>query len=208
MRIVAIVVGIDNWDKFTERFINGLRLNNPKLDILLIDNGSVPSYPLGDYETFRIDDTVGYNHALNAGLIQAGKADWYICFNNDCTCSGDIISRVEELDENTLYGSGWNIDKKMEIRFQFSAWLIISKKIYQKVGLFDPELIGAFEDFDYELRAIGHGFKLDTCMLPVDHLDKHSRYETPAYNWRWDQSRLHFNKKYGFEIKEWLKWKF
>jgi hypothetical protein len=206
MRIVAIVVGVDNWHEFTERFVHQLHNNNPELEILLIDNGSHPKYPKGEgYEIFRIDETVGYNHALNVGLIQTGKADWYICFNNDCECTGSFVNKVAELDRDVLYGSGENRDNENGITFQWSAWLIISSKIYSKVGLFDPELIGAYEDFDYELRAIGSGFKLETCKLPVVHLDKHSRMETPSYNWRWRESRKYFADKWKLGTREWLK---
>lgn len=209
MRIVAIVVGIDNWIAFTERFIRQLLERSEKLEILVVDNGSGEPYPDdGYYDLLRLPHLVGYNHALNAGLIHAGRADWYICLNNDCQCYGDVFEAVKGLDPNTLYGSGDNYDKENKMHFQWSAWLVISRRIFRKVGLFDPKLVGAFEDFDYQLRALAAGFKLEEAKLPIDHLDKHTRFDTPIYNHRWALSREHFVNKWKLQVPDWLKHEF
>lgn len=203
--MIAIVVGVNKWKEFTCHFVNTLRDKNPNLDILLIDNGSDTPYPEGDYILRRLPATVGYNNALNFGLTQAGKHDWYILLNNDCECTGNVIKVIEGLDPRKLYGSGENYDPKSNLLLQWSAWLVVSQAVFQAVGYFDPELEGAFEDFDYELRAMKEGYALDTANLPIIHLDKHSRFETPCYNRRWELSRLHYNRKHNLEAPAWLK---
>lgn len=214
MNICAIVVGFNHWwaetpaDKdFTHRFIKDLTTDNPSIRVILIDNFSQRPYPDTYCEVIRLEKRVGYAAALNEGMRQADKADWIITLNNDIemTGNGDAVKVIESLNENVLYGSGWNCDGKLKINFQWSAWLCISRKIFNAVGYFDEKLAAAFEDFDYQLRAIAKGFTLDTAKLPMEHLDRHTRFEDKkCYPARWDASREWFCEKHGLEIKPWF----
>lgn len=215
MRAGAVVVGFNHWygdslaDKaFTRDFVTALKEKNPGLNIVLIDNASEHPYPVDIVEVIRLDERVGYGKALNIGLerLQKEKCDWYVCFNNDCAVQGDgnILRILETLDTRTLYGSGENYDKKKKIMWQWSAWLVISREVLQTVGVFDEHLEAAFEDFDYELRALGKGYKLDTAKFPILHLDEHTRFEDSSYPHRWEKARNYFNVKHGMEMERWF----
>ena len=224
MTACAIVVGFNHWDgeslydkTFTRDFVYLLKDRNPNLTILLIDNFSGKPYPTnigGNVEVLRLPRRVGYGVALNIGLkhLQARDFDWYICMNNDCWIHPNPKApadhgrlSLEALDRGTLYGSGWNVDKHRGLRFQWSAWLCISREILEAVGYFDEGLSAAFEDFDYEQRALNEGFRLDTAAFPIVHLDEHTRLEDKNYPPAWEKARLIFAMKHGLETETWFK---
>ena len=199
MKAVAVVVGINHWKDITSPFLWSLRERNPDLAIVIVDNASSPPYPT-DFpggQTVRSTERIGYNRALNLGIHVAGDADWYLCFNNDCMCNGPLAPVLETLFVGVVYGSGLNHDEINGIDLQWSAWLAVSRETLEVVGLFDPELTGGFEDFDYELRAKAAGFGLETAQFPVRHLDRHTRYEEARHDQRWEASRQLFAKKHG-----------
>jgi GT2 family glycosyltransferase len=222
MRSAAIIVGFNHWhgdttnDKtFTRDFVRRLAEHNPDLDILLVDNYSHPKpYPVEiaqNVQVLRLVRRVGYALALNAGLqkMEPKDYDWYVCFNNDCWIdplhSGNITGILETLNPNVLYGSGENHDRPRKTVMQWSAWLCISREVFRAVGYFDEKLHAAFEDFDYELRAIQAGFTLDTAKFPIIHMDEHTRFEDDGYPQAWEKARVYFHLKHGFETERWFK---
>ena len=215
MRVCAVVVGFNHWygdtpgdKRFTRTFAHDLKEHNPEMDLVVIDNASDKPYQSDDVDIIRLTKRVDYCAALNVGLRHYDmRYDWYITFNNDCDLIRPyrIPDALEGLSENVLYGSGWNIDETAKKHWQFSAWLVISRKILRDVGLFDVKCGAAFEDFDYEQRAMNMGYILDTAPLPVLHIDAHTRYEDQSYPYRWEQARLYFNEKHGLNLNGWYK---
>lgn len=198
---VAVVVGIDHWGDITGPFVASLIRHNPGLPVLVIDNASKTPYPIRDeYRTLRLPERVGYNLAMNAAIKAEPGRDWYILFNNDCLCHSNFSQKIAELDNHTVYGSGWNKDAKNNLELQWSAWLCLSKRALREVGRFDKRLSAGYEDFDYELRALKKGFKLDTWDIPVVHLDKHTRFMEPNYYERWKKSRDLFMAEHGIKL--------
>jgi hypothetical protein len=198
---VAVVVGIGRWQDITGPFVISLLRNNPGLPVLVIDNASDTPYPESPYfRTIRLPERVGYNLAMNAAIKAEPGRDWYILFNNDCMCHGNFSKDIPSLDKRTVYGSGWNECKLNSLMFQWSAWLCLSDRAIRYVGLFDKELTGAYEDFDYQYRAQVKGFKIDTWDIPVNHLDKHTRFDEKGYGLRREKSRDHFSQKHGLIV--------
>ncbi len=218
MKAAAIVVGFNHWwgdtlddKRFTRDFVVQLQAKNPALKVLLIDNASDKPYPTNVVETIRLTKRIGYGPALNVGLrwLERNDFDWYLTFNNDNWIDPlykcDILDALALMNPKVLYGSGWNIDEKHGYRWQWSAWLAISREIFKTVGYFDPLLEGAFEDFDYQQRALDAGFCLDTAKFRITHLDEHTRYEDKEYPDRWEKSRLYFMEKHQKEMDRWFK---
>lgn len=222
MKYAAVIVGFNHWyadtiyDKhFTRDFVTRLAADNPELDILLVDNFSAKPYPTDiapNVETKPLLRRVGYALALNAGiqhLQEKQDYDWYVCFNNDNWIdplhSGNITTILRNMNPRVLYGSGENRDKQRETCLQWSAWLCISRDVLRAVGYFDEKLSAAFEDFDYELRALAEGFRLDTAHFPIIHLDEHTRFEDKNYPSGWEKARVYFSLKHGMEMEKWFK---
>ena len=201
--VATIVVGIDKWKRNTEKFYRKFRNHNPEMPLVIIDNASPDGYP-GDLDdwtlTLRLNDLVGYAEALNVGLLAAGDRDWYLCFNNDNNILGPFMPDVEKLNERVLYGSEWNFDECNHQMLTYSAWLLISREVLTVVGYFDPLMRYAFEDFDYEQRALKNGFGLSVAYLPVEHTDKHTRYKVKHYFKGWRESARIYGIKHKQEI--------
>jgi GT2 family glycosyltransferase len=198
---LAVVVGINHWQDITGPFVRSLVRHNPNLPVLVVDNASKTPYPLSDdYTVLRLEERVGYNLAMNHAMRAAPGKDWYILFNNDCMCHGYFAGDIAKLDPKTVYGSGWNEDKKNGVHLQWSAWLCISKQARKEVGLFDKQFTGAYEDFDYQMMATKKGYKLDTFEIPVKHLDKHTRFEEHKYIERQTAARDLFAAKHKMKI--------
>jgi GT2 family glycosyltransferase len=201
---VAVVVGINYWQDITRPFVMSLREHNPDLSIVLIDNASDKPYPkIKGIKTIRLKKRVGYNLALNVAIKANPGKDWYLLFNNDCICHDSFMHTLSRLDPSKVYGSGWNrnvMNRLNQLDLQWSAWLAISGEAVKEVGLFDPLLTGAYEDFDYQMRAKQKGYHLDTLDIPVVHLDKHTRHKELDYRERWADSREYYLRKWKLKV--------
>lgn len=201
MTILAAIVGINHWLDLTMPFAMSVATRNPTMTTLVIDNGSEPPYPECPlWQTSRID-RCGYNHALNHALSY--EADWYVLFNNDCMAHREFENVIPTLDKRTLYGSGWQWCDNFQRQMLYSAWLCMSRELVNEVGLFDPQLDAGFEDFDYQMRCLDKGIRLEVLRLDIDHLDKHTRFEERAYNENWERCRVYFDKKWHTTTQPW-----
>jgi GT2 family glycosyltransferase len=206
MSIRGVVVGIDHWEDLTERFIVQLTDRNP-FEVFLIDNASREPYPVPNRAALiRLKERVGYGEALNRGaraysLRDGQDWEWLLCCNNDCICEGDITRIVQGLRNDTVYGNAWKFDYEWMADLHLpavvdSAYLLIPRRVWDRVGCFDPEMDAAFEEIDYGLRVIAAGFRLDVVELPITHLNLHTRRELEGYDIRWHDTSERFHEKY------------
>jgi GT2 family glycosyltransferase len=158
-----VIIGVDEWERFTLPLLQGLNEHEPEAQIICVDNGSSIPYPKHNQWVKRIDTTLCYAQALNEGIAHAGNQynpDWFVVMNNDVIIKKPFIERIENLDPEKLYGFYlWN-----NVGFEYlSGWCyFISKRILLDVGLFDPEFRPMwYEDADYSKRVVDAGFKLE-----------------------------------------------
>lgn len=196
VRVRAVVVGINHWNDLTQPFWESLALHNPRMDALLVDNGSEPRYPV---KCVRLEHTVGYGAALNIGA-GANWWDWLLCCNNDCECLGNVTHLIETLRTDTVYGNDWKYDYEGTAQglpaVVDSAYFLIPRRVWDTIGSFDDKCDAAFEEVDYCLRALSVGFRLDVAHLPIVHLNMHTRRELINYDKRWSQTRDYFLAKH------------
>lgn len=198
MFIRTLIVGVDHWDDLTKPFADSLQRFNPSLSMTIIDNASLTPYPDYTQRVMRID-RCGYGAALNLGA--SGNWNWLLCCNNDCLCSGSVMEIVSTLRPDTIYGNAWKFDYEWMTQLHLpavvdSAYLLISRKVWDAVGQFDPFMDAAFEEIDYGLRAIEAGYRLDVVELPITHLDLHTRRELEGYDKRWSRTSEYFRRKH------------
>ena len=201
MLIRVVVVGIGHWEDLTLPFLKGLHENNPAFSnpqygIVTVDNGSRPPYPI---ECARLDETVGYGSALNFGAsVLSDKWDWLLCCNNDCLCTGKV--NCSHLRTDTIYGNEWKYDYDgMQDGLPAvvdSAYLLIPRKVWERLGGFDPKMDAAFEEIDFQIRALDAGYRIDVADLPITHLNLHTRWELEDYKERWEATRKYFRTKH------------
>lgn len=176
--ITAVIVGVNEWGRFTKPCIESLKRNSPEVNIVVVDNGSNPAYPV---DAIRLDKTVSYAEAINAGLRRC-EADWCIVTNNDVIFN-ESLQQIEELDPLNLYGF-WEHETKG--KKWLSGWcFLISREVREEVGLFDEEFKPMwFEDADYSIRASANGFgtvNLDRDKFGIQHLAMNRSKERLMY---------------------------
>ena len=162
MNINAVIIGVNEWAKYTLPAVLSIEKNDPDLNIILVDNGSQPPYGIKNVNIVRLEETVCYAAALNAG-IHADKADWYVLLNNDILLRKPIAWRFEDLDPAKFYGFYlWDKPGAMPEITYLSGWcMLLSHQVFELIGDFDENLRPMyFEDADYSYRCTKAGVPL------------------------------------------------
>jgi hypothetical protein len=178
MSVALLSVGIDKYNDNTAGLVDSVRLLEPSVEMVIIDNAADPAYAPQPY-IHRLNIRVSYAEALNvaAGMC---KADWMVMVNNDVICNAPFADLVDGLDKRTVYG-------KVEYSEFGAKWLdgwimVVSRQLWDVVGGFDTNFAYAgFEDADYCLRAKSLGNCVKTIDLPFTHKQAHTRYLMPDY---------------------------
>lgn len=199
MNLSAVIVGTDKWERYTKPLIDSMRIHNPDVSVVCVDNGS--QYPDYDATMVRTNKVLSYPEALNVGLQACDASDWYLVLNND------ILIRkpfgVEDFDPGCLYG----FIKYPFIKYEYLAgWaMFIPYEAIVSVGYFDEELKPMwFEDADYCIRAQKAGFglvELNRVEFGIHHIedenmDERKRYMQENMPSR-QRNRLYVERKHG-----------
>lgn len=196
MNTLIAIVGINHWNDITHIFLDSILKFEENPRIIIIDNFSDEPYKHDRCWIERSEKRLGFPAAINLALNTFGRWDKAIVFNNDCWSEGKFLHIVEGCNEDTFYGSKWN-QSVNGIPLVFSAWMVISRKIWEAVGEFDESLDAGWEDFDYEIRCHNAGFGIDVLNIPVNHIGKSTRFEEADYKNRWDICRHKYSAKHG-----------
>ena len=207
MTTVLIAVGIDAYQKYSAAFLRSIFQHEPAARVVLVDNHAPDIYP-SEYPgvvVTRTDNRLSMAAACNYGAYAALKtwprAKWLMFGNNDLLCTAPFVEQVEALQPSAVYGpvllSGGDWGGSW-----LDGWLMaIPRKVWKAVGEFDEAFLGAgFEDADYCLRAQEHGYPSQVAPLPFEHLEAHSRYNTPDF-WAKRRDNAERLKKYGIKVK-------
>lgn len=196
VRLLIVIVGINHWDDLTHPFFDSIVRHEPGARVVIVDNASDKPYRHDLCWIERSNERLGFPAAINLALEKTLYWDKAIVFNNDCICDGKFIESVEQADNCTFFGSDQN-KRENQYNFVYSAWMVISKEIWDKVGRFDESLDAGWEDFDYEARCQDAGINVDVMKIPVTHIGRSTRKEEADYMKRWDVCRKKFGEKYG-----------
>lgn len=137
----------------------------------------------------RMKKNVGFGVANNIGtdIAVENNCDLILCLNNDTVIQKDTIRiLVDNTNDRTIttgaiyyysepnelwYGGGEiskykgnfrhkNYMKSQEVSFISGCCLMFTQKCYKDIGLFDPAYFMYYEDSDFSLKAIQHGYTL------------------------------------------------
>lgn len=159
--ISAIIVGLNEWERYTLPFVRSIRAHDPRLIIVCVDNGSDIRYPETDGVIhIRSHKKRSYAGGINLGLRHGPVSDWYLVFNNDMLLHKCISNKIDKLDPGKLYG--FHMYEGLFTMPYMPGWgLFISSGLLQKVGLFDENFAPMwFEDADYCIRAVKAGYEM------------------------------------------------
>lgn len=188
MSVSAIIVGLNEWERYTLPCIMSIQAVDPDLNITVVDNGSVPEYPpTAGVQIERTPSKRSYAGGLNWGLQHAPQADWYVLLNNDILISKPLSERIEQLDPMKLYGFQYVPPNRTFFNWDYlCGWCyFVHISLIFEVGWFDEKCAPMyFEDADYCKRAQDKGFKLqfeDWQDWGIKHLEGERQVERKAY---------------------------
>lgn len=198
LKVAALIIGIDGWDKYTSQLIDSLEMYEPTCKVVVIDNASNSAYP--PYEYVHRTERLCYAAAINKAAKIAGDCDWYIVLSNDVVCRGPFINTLENTPTNYLVGPCL---KKIQDKIPYlEGWCVAaSGLVWNTLGGWDEKyMVSSWEDVDFSLTAMKCGFNLAYMPeFPFVHLDQKQRFTLiPDYWQSEDHNIKYFARKHGY----------
>lgn len=190
MRIACLIIGIDNWEKYTLPLVESIKQHEPAAKIIVIDNESKNPYPNLDY-VYRIKRAC-YSKAINHAKELVPDADYYIVLSNDVLCTGSFSRYL-----NDYSVIGVELVKEHGLQWLMGWCVAIPSKLWAFLGNWDENYqISSWEDVDYSTRVLKSGFDLvANPSFPFKHLDQKQRFTIVENYWL---SEIH-NRDYFFK---------
>jgi len=181
MKVAALIIGIDGWDRYTFPLVESISEHEPDCQIVVIDNASATPYPAMDYvyPTRRMC----YSAAINLAASSAGKADWYIVLSNDVLCTGPFVEMLTSVGAGSIVGPCL---KHVEGFAYLEGWCVCAPTgIWNELRGWDEQYkVSSWEDVDFSTRTLENGYNVALYDLPFRHLDQRQRFGlVPDY---WD----------------------
>ncbi len=202
MKIAAIIIGIDGWEKYTLPLIESIQKYEPSCDITAIDNHSTTPYPFNsnDISFARTNKMLCYSAAINSGKnlaeLNGFRYDWYIVLSNDVLCTGPFAHILASLDGNAIVGP--QLWQEHGLSWIYGYCVCISAKAWRDIGGWDENFImSSWEDVDFSTSALEKGYALEEHNLPFKHLDQKQRFGLPGYAGSEGINRNYFMRKHG-----------
>ena len=197
MKIAALIIGIDGWEKYTLPLVESIRQHEPDCEIVVIDNASVTPYPQAEY--IHRTERLCYAKAINTAARIAGDSDWYIVLSNDVLCTGPFAEKLAQAPSDYLVGPCL---KRLQGQIPYlEGWCVVaSGMVWKALGGWDENYqVSSYEDVDFSLTAIERGFNLGHApQFPFVHLDQRQRFFLiPNYWESEDHNVRYFAQKHG-----------
>lgn len=208
MNCAAIIIGIENWAKYTLPLVESIRKHESGCRIIVVDNASPIPYPQ-DAKTANLGagnqnslytirtERLCYSAAINAGKAMLNKGyDWYIVLSNDVLCTGPFEHLLTPLPPCVAGPQLWH---EHGLQWIVGWCVCIPRVVWDAVGGWDEGYVmSSVEDVDLSVSAVEKGYALyQMPELPFVHLDQRQRFGLPGYegsellNWQ------HFIKKHS-----------
>ena len=137
------------------------------LQVVVVDNGSevqhlknvefwIASQKMSNYELLISNENLGYSGGNNLGIKKALEdgAEKILILNNDVVVEPDFLDRLLEVDSD-IVGLEELIIKGWFYLFYYLPGhaLLIKKRVFEKIGLFDERNFLYYEDVEFCERA-------------------------------------------------------
>lgn len=212
--IACIIVGIDNWQKYTLPLIESIREHEPSCSIVVVDNASSEPYPRIDLPLRNLNihrtERLCYSAAINYGkscfwMYSIGSTgvhettyDWYIVLSNDVICTGPFAHMLVEYGDGDIIGP---LLKEVYGYPYLEGWAVfIPRRAWDAIGGWDENFkVSSWEDVDFSTSALEKGFGLtEDRRLPFTHLDQKQRFNLIANYWESEaHNQAYFMQKHG-----------
>ena len=180
MKIAALIIGIDGWEKYTEPLIRSINHYQPDCEIVVIDNESAKSYPQLPF--VHRTERLCYSAAINRAHEIAGDADWYIVLSNDVLCEGAFTHHLESLTDCIM---GPCLRETHGFAYLEGWCVCVPTQVWNSLGGWDERFqVSSWEDVDFSQSTIEAGYDVvfDES-LPFVHLDQRQRFTLIENYW-------------------------
>lgn len=175
LKVAALIIGIDNWDKYTLPLVESIRQHEPACQVVVIDNASQTPYPALPF--VHRTERLCYAKAINTAARLAGQCDWYIVLSNDVFCTGPFVRTLGKTPVDVVVGPCLKrIDGKLPY---LEGWCVVTSGIVWRVlGGWDENFqVSSWEDVDFSTSALKAGYNLvHSADFPFTHLDQKQRF--------------------------------
>lgn len=195
MNVAALIVGIDNWERYTRPLVDSIRRHEPDCAVVVVDNASEPAYPPAPWVART--DRLNYAAAINRAAALAPDADWLIALSNDVLCTGPFIEHLAQAGELELVGP--------RVEYIYGQWpylmgwcVACPRGLWERLGGWDEEfVVSSWEDVAFSTAAIQAGARLlEEPDLGFVHLDQRQRFGLPEFAGTHERNKRLFFQKY------------
>jgi len=189
MKVAALIIGIDGWERYTLPLVESLKLHEPDCRIVVIDNASQTPYPAMGY--VHRTERLCYSAAINRAAEIAGAADWYMILSNDVICEGSFVRYLAASGGDGIIGPCL---KKVHGFPYLEGWCVCAPSVaWQALGGWDENFrVSSWEDVDFSTRALETGFNLSYGDIPFRHLDQRQRFGLVADYWDSEKHNIEY----------------
>ena len=195
MKISALIIGIDGWEKYTFPLIDSIQQYEPDCQIIVIDNASADPYP--SLPCVHRTERLCYSKAINTAARLAGDSDWYIMLSNDVLCTGPFAAMLANVPTGMIAGPCL---KEVQNYAYLEGWCVCAPSaIWNELGGWDENFQGSsWEDVSFSTDARLHGFSLvHNVTFPFVHLDQRQRFHVIPNYWNTEDANIkYFCSKY------------
>lgn len=151
-------------------------------------------------------ENVGFGPACNQGATLA-QYDTFVFTQPDVTILEDITAKVQNLEDNILYGArllsgntGWNKFGNVIVPYLEGYFIACTRTTWNVIGGFDPGIVPAdFEDVDLSYTAAQKGVQLKQLDVQVVHRPGGHWNGNPQRRTITEKNRTFFANKWGLE---------
>jgi GT2 family glycosyltransferase len=190
MKIAALIIGIDGWDKYTLPLVESIQRHEPTCQIVVIDNASATPYPQADY--IHRTERLCYAKAINTAARIAGDSDWYVVLSNDVLCTGAFAHMLASVPNDMIAGPCL---KNVQGFSYLEGWCVAApSRVWNSLGGWDENFqVSSWEDVDFSTSAIEEGYRIAFSeKFPFIHLDQKQRfYLIPDY-WQSENNNIQY----------------
>lgn len=181
MKVTALIIGIDGWEKYTLPLIQSLQQNEPKCDFVVIDNASKIYYP--QIDNVYCSNRLCYSRAINTAKNLKPESDWYIVLSNDVLCTGEFVDFLAGMEPNQILGpclkenQGWSY---------LEGWCVaIPNQVWNDLNGWDENFkVSSWEDVDFSVSTLEKGYDIfHYPEFPFVHLDQKQRFTLIPNYW-------------------------
>lgn len=203
---ISVVTGTLNRKWLLSQVVDNTVFADDRIELVLVDGGStdgtidfIKGLEEPRIKLIEVGGRSSYPHFMNLGIRNASHelvAQW----NDDVVMQNSWQDVFDEIDDSDFYvfswayadesgtrlGDHWNIvADKSNIVMNYG---IYHKRVFRKVGMYDPKFKFYYADGDMSFRAREFGFKpkilghINICSIQTNKLGKGSKDDRDAYN--------------------------